>query len=1058
MRFRKPTAQSFGLFLFLLFCAAAIAPAVELLDPGSPWPKYRVDRLELPDGVADGKITAFELVDLDGDHHLDLLVAWRTKDEGVLAAYQGGSREWRIEHGAEFLAPVVAARTTTSIRHLAVADMDWDGVPDVIMALEGRSQLDWFSFSAERSVELFEGVPLPGPVTSLAALDYGRRDFAASPVVGVMTAAGPQLALFPDQRAPASQTALLVPSAGVPLEIATGNLDGDAWWDLVVATDRGIRALAGTDSGSRERARDMAVTKVLSSGESIATFALDRFERSTTHRLAVAGTDGIRLVNPKTSDRSSSLKGLARDRAIPWVRSVWSGVGRGPALALPDPKGIRLLGALELSIDGSWQPSELTTLELGGQVLAAETGRISRDGVDDLVVLLEGDIQPVLLVAAPRNTYGVTTEDDHDDGNCDGDCTLREAINAANAHPGYDAIETIPGMISPLFSPVSQLPDLTDTVNLNTLGNSWSIHGSDFWDVTCVGGCNGLVVAADACGATDVYIRYFTKNSSNDLGVGLTYTDSYHPYFSSGSVEGNEGHGVIFSDTNDAFFNGDALGNGEDGIHLEPGPGGLTANNHFSSLRAEGNGESGVRIDNVPDTMIGGTGLADGASLEQNSFAGVSISGIEASGTTMAKLKSFIMVSGNGFHSVYVGSAGATSIGSPVPGATSYFRHNVADGIKIWASSASHQISNCEVKDNGAHGIAIYGSSYVTIGPDVNVGDSTKHGIAITDDGQHPSHNITIEDSKIGTIEGFTVEGNRWFGVDVAGGYSNSIGTEGHGNTIIENWWGGIRIHGAGATGNSIKSNFIGTAPTGADLGNRGAGVVIFEAPSNSVGGDFGSRNVIAYNQGHGITVGGEAAVHVGLRFNSIHDNDGIGIDLGADGVTLPDPGDVDTGPNGLMNQALIVFAESCGGQTFVGGLRYSGAGIFVHDFLGSTTCDPTGWGEGETVYVWFPTSHSSGGTYKFGHSFRGDHTGEGITSMTTDRDSSSSEFSNCKMVTAGRAGDTTADCIFAADDLSGVIRVIDDPAHVTPGNPDTDGDGVVDTTDLTLLAGRVFF
>ena len=257
MRNASPKGLPFGLILSMSVCAVAGTSAPELLDPGAPWPKYRVDRLELPDGVADGKITAFKLADLDGDHLLDLLVAWHNGENGVLAAYEGGAREWRIEHEVEYCDPVVVARTGAEIRHVAVADMDWDGSVDVVMALDGRSQLEWFSLESPQPVEIFEIVPLPGPVTALTALDYGRRNSVPSPVVGVLTAAGPQLVLFPDQKPPVGQPPLLVPTGGVVRETAAGNLDGDAWWDLVIATDGGVAVISGTDYGSRVMAREM---------------------------------------------------------------------------------------------------------------------------------------------------------------------------------------------------------------------------------------------------------------------------------------------------------------------------------------------------------------------------------------------------------------------------------------------------------------------------------------------------------------------------------------------------------------------------------------------------------------------------------------------------------------------------------------------------------------------------------------------------------------------------------------------------------------------------------
>ena len=46
-----------------------------------------------------------------------------------------------------------------------------------------------------------------------------------------------------------------------------------------------------------------------------------------------------------------------------------------------------------------------------------------------------------LLPAGPfATTFRVTRTDDTNDGTCDLDCSLREAIDAANANPGADDV------------------------------------------------------------------------------------------------------------------------------------------------------------------------------------------------------------------------------------------------------------------------------------------------------------------------------------------------------------------------------------------------------------------------------------------------------------------------------------------------------------------------------------------------------------------------------------------------------------------------------------------
>src|SRR6185503_8672502 len=91
-----------------------------------------------------------------------------------------------------------------------------------------------------------------------------------------------------------------------------------------------------------------------------------------------------------------------------------------------------------------------------------------------VVRLLSLIAQAALLFIALPGTFGaagpigfqftVTTVDDHDDGSCDGgDCTLREAIQAANNAPTADTIDfNVKGTISL----TSALPVISDDVEI----------------------------------------------------------------------------------------------------------------------------------------------------------------------------------------------------------------------------------------------------------------------------------------------------------------------------------------------------------------------------------------------------------------------------------------------------------------------------------------------------------------------------------------------------------------------------------------------------------------
>src|SRR5205085_9952013 len=69
----------------------------------------------------------------------------------------------------------------------------------------------------------------------------------------------------------------------------------------------------------------------------------------------------------------------------------------------------------------------------------------------------------------------VNTTADHDNGTCDSDCTLREAINVANANPG----STISFSVTSTIPLSSALPDITSNMAISGPGaNQLEVQGS----------------------------------------------------------------------------------------------------------------------------------------------------------------------------------------------------------------------------------------------------------------------------------------------------------------------------------------------------------------------------------------------------------------------------------------------------------------------------------------------------------------------------------------------------------------------------------------------------
>ena len=176
-----------------------------------------------------------------------------------------------------------------------------------------------------------------------------------------------------------------------------------------------------------------------------------------------------------------------------------------------------------------------------------------------------------------------------------------------------------------------------------------------------------------------------------------------------------------------------------------------------------------------------------------------------------------------------------------------------------------------------------------------------------------------IQGNTIGLNANGAVLGNGYSGITVRSTFGAMIGgTEpGARNVISGNGSYGIsilKIVGAdpppAATG--IHGNYIGTDATGTLARGNGQAGISVSGSLHQIGSPGGGANVIAFNGAQGISVNGNAgATRVAISHNSIKNNAGLGIDLGADGITPNDPGDIDAGVNNTQNFPVIVGASN---------------------------------------------------------------------------------------------------------------------------------------------------
>jgi CSLREA domain-containing protein len=186
-----------------------------------------------------------------------------------------------------------------------------------------------------------------------------------------------------------------------------------------------------------------------------------------------------------------------------------------------------------------------------------------------------------------------------------------------------------------------------------------------------------------------------------------------------------------------------------------------------------------------------------------------------------------------------------------------------------------------------------------------------------------------IQGNYIGTDRSGTKDlGNANCGVSLNETEGNTLGgTTAASRNVLSGNDAGACLFSASDT--RVLGNRVGTTASGTGaLGNDLSGVEISGSSSfNSLGdGTAAGSNTVAFNAKDGVLVGG-ASLDNRFSRNSIFSNGGLGIDLlgpgesfATDVATPNDPGDADTGPNGLQNTPVISSAKNTSTKTTIAG------------------------------------------------------------------------------------------------------------------------------------------
>ncbi len=513
------------------------------------------------------------------------------------------------------------------------------------------------------------------------------------------------------------------------------------------------------------------------------------------------------------------------------------------------------------------------------------------------------------------------------DGVCEvtngvGDCTLRAAIEEANATPARDVITfsiTGCGGVCTISNP--QLPTILAPVTINGYSQAGaSANTAPLARVTNavllieLDGGTGCVDIDHTVDPTDLnggsIIRGLVISGCSGSGISTstpfnTIQGNFIGTSSDGmSANGNGNDGIVTSFTLPNTVGGNLIGgflpeelnlisgNGADGIDLNS-DGNLVMGNIIGAdalgITDLGNDDYGIRIgrdDNeigIDLPFIGSIDLV-GAPIQGNLISGQRLSGIVITPDS----------SGNylGANVIGVDTFQLSSIPNDDNGVLVQGPDNV---IGLEAVGAANVIAG-----NGEQGVLITGGG--ATGNKVS-----GNFVGITFDVLSPTIYQAIGNGCDGVR--VTTDSNT-IGGALLPGQGNYIGGNGVNNCGAANGPGnGISVI-SNATGNEILGNWIGLDPNGLPRPNVADGIALLNNTQNTLigdGSDFGA-NLIGPNG---------------------PDADDIAIDIDNNGMDTNDPMDADTGdPNQGQNYPVITSAVSSAGSTTVSGTLNSNPGV----------------------------------------------------------------------------------------------------------------------------------
>ncbi len=514
------------------------------------------------------------------------------------------------------------------------------------------------------------------------------------------------------------------------------------------------------------------------------------------------------------------------------------------------------------------------------------------------------------------------------------------------------------------------------------------ISGNSLAGVWITGtGSDNNVVAGNYIGTT--------VSGDSALGNGTTYLPAGAAGVGGGVIieEGASDNlvGTTGHSADDAGERNIISGSLEDGVDVYDAPDTVIAGNYIGTdptgtIAIPNANNCDIAFINASSGWVGLNSVYGAPDADQNNvisasgYFGVAIfqsSGITVAGNLIGTDVTGKVALGNDGDGVaiYFGSSGNT-IGGTAAGAGNVISGNAVYGVWISGAGTTGNVvvgnfigtnaAGTEAVPNGNAGVELDSStSGNTIGGTAAalrniISGNAEQGVLLN--GSGVTGNV-VEGNYIGTdVTGTVAIANSGAGVKLEGGAANNtIGgtTAGAGNLVSGGASYGIRITGAGSTGNVVAGNLIGTNSSGESaLPNALDGVYIDSAASgNTIGGTAsGARNVISGNTDDGIEINGTGTTGNVVAGNligtdatgtvAIPNYAGVEIDSGASGNLI--------GASGTSGVTDPLERNILSGNKFAG-VWLTGTGtdnnVVSGNYIGTTVSGDAALGNG-SVYI----------------------------------------------------------------------------------------------------------